>query len=122
MKHEFKNVMELYDAVRGGFDVNVVEGAFVDIDRWNASPEDTPLVFFDEDDIYDDDDVEYEELENDDESIPRVAVVLGLRYFLVGPTIVDVFRVFDRQGKEPAIDSLVRAVNHYREFDSFEPA
>ena len=121
MKHEFSDILELYNAVKSGFDMNSVEGAFADREQWASSPDVTPIIFFDEDDIYDDEDVEYEEIENDDDDVPRVAMMLGLRYFLMGPILMDIFAVFDRQGREPSIQNLVRATNHYREFDSFQP-
>lgn len=121
MKHEFGNVLHLYNAVHQGFDPRLHEGSFANLSRWTNSPHDTPILFWDEDDIYDEDDVDYPPIENDDETLPRVAVLSGVQYFLLGGVIHSVFEVFDRQQREASLDALVDAINHYREYDSFQP-
>lgn len=120
MRHEFSNVLELYNAVRGGFDPTVREGAFADLEIWDASPDRARMLFWDDEDIYDDDDVEYAPIDGDDESLPRVAVLAGVRYFLMGDALRSVFRVFEAQQREVTLGALVDAINHYREFDSFQ--
>lgn len=121
MKHEFANVLDLYNAVRLGFDPRGHEGAFANLSRWAMSPHDTPMLFWDEDDIYDDEGVDYPPIEDDDETLPRVAVLAGVRYFLLGGVLHSIFEVFDRQKRAVSLPAIVDAINYYREYDSFQP-
>lgn len=96
-------------------------GAFADLAQWKTSPADTPMVFWDEDDIYDEEGVDYPPIEDDDEALPRVAVLAGVRYFLVGSLLASVFEVFDAQKRTPSLPALIEAIDHYRELDCFQP-
>ena len=115
MRHTFKNILELFEAFLGGFDASGKEGGFVSPEKWRVSPDVAEIVFIDEEDLYvddDDDDV-------DEEDVPREMREAGFDFLLVGSDLQSVCLVFSRQGRLATVDSLVQAVNHYAENDSF---
>ncbi|MCB9660843.1 MAG: hypothetical protein H6726_24570 [Sandaracinaceae bacterium] len=120
MKHTFTNVQELFEAMEGGLDIYDLVGAFVDRDKWTEQPSDAELVFWDEDDLYVNDDAGLPPEEEVD-GVPSIAANEGLRYLLLSPQLIDVFEVLKGQSKSTDVAGLVRVINHYRTRDSFEP-
>ncbi|MCA9644432.1 MAG: hypothetical protein KC492_27250 [Myxococcales bacterium] len=120
MKHTFTNVQELFEAMEGGLDIYDLVGAFVDRDKWTEQPSDAELVFWDEDDLYVNDDAGLPPEEEVD-GVPSIAANEGLRYLLLSTQLIDVFEVLKGQSKSTDVAGLVRVINHYRTRDSFEP-
>lgn len=118
MRHTFDNIEALHRAVLGGLDIYNLEGAFVNLDEWKQRPAQAQLVFFDEDHFYVDDD---EEPIEEVDGIPQPVHDEGLRFLLLSPLLIDVFEVAKNQQKRTELIDLVRMINHYRTFDSFEP-
>jgi hypothetical protein len=88
------------------------EGVFVRLDDWNAAPLSADLVVFTFD--------EAEEFD-DDAGVPVIAKEQGLRSLLGITDLEDVIKVRSRQSSTPTLDDYVKAIDHYREYDSFMP-
>lgn len=88
------------------------EGVFVRLDDWKAAPLSADLVVF-----------TFEEAEefDDDADVPVIARELGLRSLLVITDLEDVIKVRSGQSPSPTLDDYVKAINYYREYDSYMP-
>lgn len=101
---------EVVERVRAKKAFGRVSGFYVWRDHWKASPLSARLYCFDSDG----------ELDDDGDRL-RDVTELGLRTLLTIGNLEDVIVVRERRAPDSTLEDYVRAVEHYREYDAFEP-
>ncbi len=101
---------EVVERVRARHAFGRVSGFYVWREEWKNHPLTTRLYAFDAD----------AELDDAGDRL-RDVTELGLRTLLTIDNLEDVIVVRDRRAPDSSLDDFVRAVDHFREYDAFEP-
>jgi hypothetical protein len=116
---KMQGVTNLFSTVNSHTDNDWV---YTNLDKWEEEPEKAIFYLISEDEI--------DDLEEDDktvensagELIPKSLEKENVETWLDVQTLQAIFEVIQKKVKAPDSDILIRAINHYREYDDFMEA
>ena len=107
---EFPSIEPFEKEMSAGTSFEEYGFVYVDRERWNTSPETTPLFLFTDD----------EAEEDDEQGMPLVATERGLTNLLAIADLEGVFMNFRNARPQGSVMELMDAINHYREYDAYK--
>ncbi|MDL2188868.1 hypothetical protein P5706_32305 [Pseudomonas sp. ChxA] len=116
---KMQDITNLFSTINSHTDNDWV---YTNLEKWEAHPESAIFYLISEDEI---DDLEEEDktVENSaGELIPKSLAKENVETWLDAQTLLAIFEIIQKKVKAPDDDILIRAINHYREFDDFMEA
>lgn len=86
-------------------------GLYADLSKWDENPKNTPIIYLEGDNEFEDLDEEME--------IPVLAVQHGVEYLIIVPTLQDILLFQKERKPDSTIDEYLYALNWYLETDDF---
>lgn len=116
---KMQGITNLFSTVNSHTDNDWV---YTNLDKWEEEPEKAIFYLISEDEI--------DDLEEDDKTVENSAGELipnslekeNVETWLDVQTLQAIFEVIQKKVKAPDSDILIRAINHYREYDDFMEA